>query len=84
MRQINSSCKAVLHALDPQPTEITVVSRHGWVLEVEATEAGCEALWLEGHEILVEAAHEGPAEDLPVVELVEEAALLQEVQEGIL
>ena len=43
---------------------------------VEAAEAGGEALGLEGHQVLVEAAHEDPTQHLAMIEFVEKTPLL--------
>lgn len=45
----------------------------------ESSETGVEALWLIGHEILIETAHYGPKEDLSILELEIQAPLLKDV-----
>lgn len=43
---------------------------------VETAEAGVEALGLKGHTVLVEGAHQGPQDDLAILELKRDATLL--------
>lgn len=68
----------------PQSAELSIISGHSWVLVVEATERVVQALGLERHAILVEAAHYYPTEDLAILELSEETALLQNVKGSVL
>ena len=49
---------SVGQALHPQTTQVGIIACHARILVVKAAELGIEALGLERHKVLVEAAHD--------------------------
>ncbi len=74
----------VCHSLHPESAEIGVIASHRRVLKIKPSESWRQAFGLKRHQVFIEAAHRGPHQYLPMFEFVEEASLLEEVQEGIL